>query len=264
LDNYNTDMILCADDYGLAQDIDKAVLELCEDGKLSAVSCMPVLQRCTIDTMRALATHQSKIDIGLHLCLTNEGLPMDSQPSNERPTFASLVRQSLSQQIEIRAMSSEIRHQYDLFVAKCGRAPDFIDGHLHCHQLPGVRVSLLDFVASLPPLSRPYVRNTFMPIAALRQGHLPWIKAALIGMPGASMKRMLNVTSIQTNDGFTGIYNFKKWRKYPEYLPRFAASLREPNGILVVHPGQRQDWRKQEFEMLRRLQQPPQRFDRNP
>ena len=54
-----------------------------------------------------------------------------------------------------------------------------------------------------------------------------------------------------TNEGFAGIYDFKQWRKYPGYLPKFADCLREPNGILVVHPGLEENWRRQEFESLR-------------
>src|SRR4051812_45503662 len=33
-------MILCADDYGLSHDIDRAILDLCRAGRLTAVSCM--------------------------------------------------------------------------------------------------------------------------------------------------------------------------------------------------------------------------------
>src|SRR5260221_6226051 len=62
-------MIVCADDFGLRDDINSAVLELCGLGKLSAVSCMVVLERCSLTAVKPLLVHQGRIDIGLHLCL---------------------------------------------------------------------------------------------------------------------------------------------------------------------------------------------------
>src|SRR2546422_7241019 len=44
-------MILCADDYGLSEDIDRAILELCRSGRLTAVSCMVALERCSADSL---------------------------------------------------------------------------------------------------------------------------------------------------------------------------------------------------------------------
>jgi chitin disaccharide deacetylase len=247
-------MIVCADDYGLADDIDRAVLDLCALGKLSSVSCMAVLERCSRDAFSALLTHQRNVDIGLHLCLTDAGLHLDTPSTQTLPNFGSLLRRSLFGQTDPRDMSREVQIQYELFIAKSGRQPDYIDGHLHVHQLPGVRQGLLDFVSTLPPHRRPYIRNTFMPAGDLHRAGLPWIKAGIIAAPGATMKKMLGAAAVRTNNGFAGIYDFRKWQKYPEYFPRFVASLRKPNGLLVVHPGLREDWRKQEFETLRRFQ----------
>jgi hypothetical protein len=61
----------------------------------------------------------------------------------------------------------------------------------------------------------------------------------------------LRAAGAATNEGFAGIYDFGKWRQYPEYLPRFTACLRSPNSLLVVHPGGNEDWRRQEFAALR-------------
>jgi hypothetical protein len=223
---------------------------------------MSALQRCTADTLKVLLEHQTKVDIGLHLCLTDDGLPVELPRSQELPTFGSLVTRSLLMQTNPRDISREIQIQYELFVAKSGKQPDFIDGHLHVHQLPGVRQGLLDFVSTLPPHHRPYIRNTFMPAGNLRRARLPWMKAAIIGTQGATMKRMLEAAGIRTNNGFAGIYDFRRWQKYSEYLPRFAASLREQNGLLVVHPGLCEDWRRQEFESLTGFKSDPGKLNR--
>ena len=245
-------MIVCADDYGLREDIDRAILELCRLNKLSAVSCMVLFQRCDAEALSRLLTHQAKVDIGLHLCLTDEGLPSALPPPEcKLPTFTALLRRGALGRINPRDIFRQISVQYELFVTKCGRCPDHIDGHLHAHQIPGVRDGLADFVRSLPPTQRPYVRNTRMSIGSIRRQKLPWLKSACLGVFGRRMQRALRAVDAPTNDGFAGLYDFKQWRRYPGYLPGFAACLREKNGILVVHPGFAEDWRRQEFETLR-------------
>ena len=57
-------MIICADDYGLREDIDRAILGLCSLGKLSAVSCMVVLKRCDATALHGLLAHQATEIVG--------------------------------------------------------------------------------------------------------------------------------------------------------------------------------------------------------
>jgi predicted glycoside hydrolase/deacetylase ChbG (UPF0249 family) len=258
-------MIICADDYGLREDIDRAILELCGLGKLSAVSCMVLFERCDPAALRRLLTHQAKVDIGLHLCLTGERLPLSPPLAESHLTdFKSLFWHAMFGQIKRQEIFRQVSIQYELFMAKCGRRPDYIDGHLHAHQLPGVRSGLIDFVSSLPPEHKPYVRNTRMSVGEMRHLKLSWAKAAFISALGMRMQRALHTRAVATNDGFAGIYSFKKWQSYPRYLPKFVECLHKPNGILVVHPGFNEDWRKQEFESLQKfiLNEESNRFQR--
>ena len=248
-------MILCADDYGLSEDIDRAILELCSLGRLSAVSCMVALERCGSDTLGQLLAYQSKVDIGLHLCFADETLPRSACAANAGskthfPAYGVFLRRALSGRIGARESFLNVATQYELFLKKCGRRPDFIDGHLHAHQLPGVSEGLIDFVKSLPSDCRPYVRNTCGPLRNVWRKRLPWLKAAFIGKFGTRMNTQLRAAGLRTNDGFAGIYDFRNWRRYPEYFPRFAACLPDRTGILVVHPGEKEDWRRQEFTTL--------------
>ena len=246
-------MILCADDYGLSDDIDHAILDLCGARKLSAVSCMVVLERCTTKSLKELRKHE--VDLGLHFCLTDEGLPLatlrDGMAPRIFPSFGNLFRRALAGQVAAQEIASQVLAQYDLFCDKCGRRPDFIDGHLHVHQLPGVREGLRDFVLGLPADCRPYIRNTHLPLRRLVKNRLPWFKASFIGIFGAKMRKQLREAGVPSNEGFAGIYDFREWPKYREFLPRFAACLVHPNGILVVHPGTNEKWRQQEFTSLR-------------
>jgi predicted glycoside hydrolase/deacetylase ChbG (UPF0249 family) len=252
-------MIVCADDYGLREDINQAILELAGLGKLTAASCMAALESCTAERLGKLLQHGSHIDMGLHLCLTREDL---SCPDDRSPSFGSLLRAALTGGVSRTEIRQRVAAQYELFVKKAGRRPDYLDGHLHAHQLPGVRDGLLDFVLSLPREDRPYVRNTAMPIRALRKAGLPWVKALLIGRFGAGFRKNLRQEGIATNHGFAGIYDFREWRRYPVYLPKFIVCLTEPTGILVVHPGQEEPWRRQEFRALMEFEFAPRSLNR--
>jgi hypothetical protein len=145
--------------------------------------------------------------------------------------------------------AAEITAQYNLFVEKTGRIPDFIDGHKHVHQLAGIREGLLMFVRTLPKDARPYVRNTgasLMEIARLRAS---FIKQYLISKPGGVLRDMLTAEGVLTNDGFAGVYDYKRYERYPEYLRRFAQRLSlRPNGLLMTHPGLDEPWRRAEYE----------------
>lgn len=237
-------MIICADDYGLSDDVDRAILELCSLGRLSAVSCMVALERCTASDLKKLLAHQGRVDVGLHLCFADETLP-------GFPAYGPYLRRSLSGRISARETFLQVARQYEMFLQKCGRRPDYLDGHLHAHQLPGVRQGLIKFVLTLPANARPYIRNTREPLRNIRRGKLPWLKTAFIGAFGKRMLSDLRAVGLPTNDGFAGLYNFRDWQKYPGYFPRFVACLGERNGILVVHPGGKEDWRRREFETLR-------------
>src|SRR5215471_21501658 len=129
-------MILCADDYGLSNDVDQAILELASSRRLTAVSCMVLLERCTPKLLADLRAHESKLDIGLHLCLTDEGLPLSSTQdsplrANPLPAFGALLKRALRGALPASEVASQAATQYELFLKKCGRPPDYIDGHLH-------------------------------------------------------------------------------------------------------------------------------------
>jgi hypothetical protein len=223
---------------------------------------MVALERCGAESLARLLSFSSSVDIGLHLCLTDEGLALSDCPAwpggraPQLPMFPNLLARSF-RGMERREMLETITAQHDLFLQKCGTRPDFIDGHLHAHQLPRVAGAVEAFVLSLPAESRPYVRNTYLSLSALRSRRLPWLKAAFIGGLGRPMRQRLRKAGIRTNQGFAGIYDFKRFREYPRYLPRFVECLPDPNGLLVVHPGRGEDWREQELATLREFVFPP-------
>jgi predicted glycoside hydrolase/deacetylase ChbG (UPF0249 family) len=259
-------MIFCADDYGMAADIDDAILELASVGRLSAASCMVALKRCTPSQLAPLLALGDRVDIGLHLCFADETLSdFDLKQISRLPTFGEFFRSALFRRITSEQIHGRIAEQYELFVSKAGRAPDYLDGHLHAHQLPVVQDDVISFLKTLPAGSRPYVRNTRMSLGKLRAKGAPILKAAFIGWFGAEFAQRAHEAGLPTNGDFAGIYDFRRAAEFPNYFEAFRESLDTENGILVLHPGKREEWRRMEFETLKSaiLPIPPNRFRRS-
>lgn len=228
-----TQVCICADDFGLESGVDQGIAALAARGKLTAVSCLsmgPTFGR-DVDMIRGL-----DIDIGLHLNFT-ESL---GQPG----LFMSVGKLILSAYLRILPASrinEQINRQLDAFESIMGRAPDFVDGHLHVHQLPQIRESLIEQLTKRygnnPSL---WMRDT-MP-GPLR-GSLPVaqrLKAYLIGSLGAKrLKAIAARAGIRTNDGgFFGVYDFARPHPpYPQMLEAWFAQMRQ-GALLMVHPAQ--------------------------
>jgi chitin disaccharide deacetylase len=249
-------MIVCADDFGLAEDVDEAIVALARKGRLSAVSCMaglPRLNRKHVDSLLSCSGH---LDIGLHLSLTSSPPCADPQcvaslvRQKRFAEFGMMLRRSLCHRVRGSDAEAEIAAQWKRFVDLCGRPPDFIDSHLHVHQFPGIRDGLVSFVSALPAERKPYVRNSHIPLRKGLAQRVPFLKAWTISLLGRPMRLLLKRNGIATNNGFAGIYDYRLWCKYGQYLEEFLASMESSSGILMVHPGFEEPWRRAEFDAL--------------
>ncbi len=251
-------MIICADDFGYTKDINQAVIELARHGCISAVSCMmgtPASDAAALHTLRGVAPD---IDIGLHLAFTIDAKPLSAFGSMRTLTgadgrfhpFAKLLWSALLGNIEPTEASLEMQAQYDRFVDCVGRAPDFVDGHMHVHQFPGLREGLIQCLAHIEPANRPYVRNTAITLSrSIRQGVCVW-KTLAIGWYGGTFREA--AAKLPTNSEFGGIYDYHRYHNFPSYLRRFTAVMDKENDLLTVHPGLREPWRRMEYETLLR------------
>ena len=131
-------MILCADDYGLAPEIDHAILNLGAAAQISAVSCMtggPSWQQ----SAPLLRQTQGSLDLGLHFTLT-EITPLGPMPhlapTGQFPELATIIRCVILGQCDIGEIRAEAYRQMETFCQAIGRPPDHIDGHQHIHCFP--------------------------------------------------------------------------------------------------------------------------------
>jgi len=247
-------MIVCADDFGLSDDVNRATIELVEARRVSAVSCMAILKHCAAERLKPLLEHADHIDLGLHFTVTARflgGAPFEPSAPARSANFFSALKSCVLRTITPAQARKEIAAQYELFVERTGRLPDFIDGHLHVQQLPVLADALIQFVETIPADERPYVRNSYMPFAKIRAQGVSFWKSVSISSPGRRFRRRLEAGGLATNDGFAGVYDYRYWRRYREFLRLFTTHMESPTGILVVHPGFAESWRRAELEALR-------------
>ena len=258
-------MIVCADDFGLTPDICRAILDLAEKGRLSAVSSLVALPDVSHDHFALLVKNGGKLDLGLHLNLLSA--PPSSAPAKVVSLlgphghfldFRQLLRRCLAGRIQADEVAVETSEQYRRFLDLFGRPPDFMDSHLHIHQFPGIREGLLKFLTHLPPDQRPYVRNTWMPPLKIFRQRVAVLKAFPISLFGLKMKMLLKARGILTNEGFAGVYDYRLHRLFPGYLRQFIRSMEPGNAILMVHPGLTDDWRRMEYRIILETEIPTQ------
>lgn len=222
-------IVVCADDYGIEPGVDAGIVELAAAGRLSATSC---LTGATGFAARAGDLAGLDIDVGLHLNFT-ESLGA----AGEYRSHPTLVALAYTRRLSRPRVRAQIESQFDLFERHLGRAPDFVDGHLHVHQLPVIRDELIEVVLRRYPSSAPWLRDT-MPgeldaSLPFMQRFKPQVIAALGGPAMASLMRQ---HGLRCNLGFFGSYDFE--RPHPPYPVLLDAWLRHATdgSLLMTHP----------------------------
>lgn len=225
--------VLCADDYGLAPGIGRAMRELLAAGRLSAVSCMTV-SPCWPDEARRLRPFADRADVGLHITLTEEaplGPTPRLAPQGRLPSVAKLILLALGGALPRAEIRDELERQLDRFEAEFGAPPSHVDGHHHVHQLPGVRELVVDLVRRrLPPGT--WLRYCDEPLGAVRRVGVAAPRAALISALGWGMRR----SGLPGNRQFRGVRTFQERLPYAALFRRFLVGL-GPGALVMCHPG---------------------------
>lgn len=217
---------LCADDFALHPAVDAAVVALAQAGRLSATSCMTTAPRWP-QAAQLLAPLRPALQVGLHWNLT-EG---HGQPA---PSLVQVLARAYSGRIRAATAADSLQRQLDAFEQHTGTPPDFIDGHQHIHQLPGLRTALLQVLRQrygADTSKTPWVRSTLPAQWGAN-------KAALLALLGGyRLHQMLGNAGLRHNPQFAGVYGFDA--ATPEaYGAHMAAWLRSaPTGtLLMCHP----------------------------
>ena len=229
---------ICADDFGITENVSSAIIKLIKKKRITETSCI-VISNSFKNDLKTLISYQNKIGIGLHLTLTDfkafnrlKSLTIN----NEMPSFNKLLKSSIIKKIVPKEIEKEINFQIDVFENSLGFLPNFIDGHQHVHQLPIVRDCLIKVIKERYSENLPWIRNSYDEIFKILKRNVSILKAISIGLFGKKLKMTVKTNHIKSNDGFSGIYSFSNKISYENLFKKFILDIKN-NHLLMVHPG---------------------------
>jgi predicted glycoside hydrolase/deacetylase ChbG (UPF0249 family) len=230
---------LCADDYGIAPGVDKAILDLIARGRLNATSVMVVApsfvpQSATV--LAALNDAGPRVAIGLHVTLTG---PLKPKTPDYAPVvegaflpLGTTLRVAMQQRLDMNALSREIDAQFAVFADAFGRAPDFVDGHQHVHLFPQVRHAVIDATRRLAPMA--WLRQCGSRLPLHRRLTDP--KGLLIDWLSREFRARADRFGVATNPAFAGTYTYRANADFAQIFPSFLNAIPE-GGLIMCHPG---------------------------
>jgi predicted glycoside hydrolase/deacetylase ChbG (UPF0249 family) len=229
-------VVLCADDYAIAPGVSRAILALIDQGRLTATSCMAA-SRFWPEHADWLRAREGQADIGLHFTLT-DAAPLSSMPrlspQGRLPSLGRLITLALLRRLDPAEIAGELDRQLDRFVDAFGRMPDYIDGHLHIHQLPIVRDLVVDRIRSAAPGA--YLRVCDEPFPTILHRRIAVPRAVVISALGRGLRRDVTTAHIPANQRFAGVRDFDEKQPYRDLFRAFVRDA--PEGLLVMcHPG---------------------------
>jgi predicted glycoside hydrolase/deacetylase ChbG (UPF0249 family) len=209
-----TPFAVAVDDFGLHPGVNAAALELAHAGRATAISCLVGAPCWRRDVPRLRELDPGRVDIGLHLDLTEFPL----RAPRRRLSF--VVGAAFIGELDELALRDEVRRQLDAFEHGLGRAPSHVDGHQHIHQLPQVRDAI---VAALferrGPL--PWLRNTRR--AAGERRLKPWVIEQL---GAAGLRQLAKTAGFRQNAHLLGVYDFgAKPAVYETHVKRWLGAV---------------------------------------
>jgi predicted glycoside hydrolase/deacetylase ChbG (UPF0249 family) len=261
-------LIVTADDFGIGLKTSQGIIRAHQNGPVTATSLMVV----TGDHVRAsvpLLADAPNLDVGLHLVLTRCGeKPILARQSSglvdhdgEFFTNGQLWLRAFTGKLDRAGVADEIAAQTDLFHKLVGRAPDYVDGHHHSHQLPIVRDALMEVMSHdlLPRVTRITIEDK----SIRRKVSSVKLKRIAAHLLGRRTSEKFSTTWVWTNDSFFGMLGAADlsrpfpWDNYLRALP--------DTGVVewVVHPGlldptlaDRDDYKAERARELEALTEP--------
>jgi predicted glycoside hydrolase/deacetylase ChbG (UPF0249 family) len=220
---------ICADDFGLHQGVNRAVMSLAEKARISTVSCMVGAPAWSAGSAMLCGLEPRAFDVGLHFDLTE--YPLDR---GLRRGIARWYALGAADAVDRSAVRAEFNAQLERFERALGRPPTHVDGHLHVHQFPAIRQVLVAVLVERYSGSLPWLRSTRRPPTA-RGLDKAWLIERL-GCVG--LARLAQAHGFAQNRSFVGVYDFEGTAD--AYLARLAQWLEaaQARDLLMCHPAQ--------------------------
>lgn len=223
-------IIVCGDDFGMNSSVDAGMFQLAQLGRLSAISC---LTQGPTFSANARLLRDANVEVGLHLNLTEAFGHRDQLTVMP---LSALVTRAYAGYLNDEQIDAQLARQFDAFERVLGRAPDYVDGHQHVHQLPRVLPRLLLLLRKRYGSYRPWLRYT----APGMQAGIPMqesAKAHVIAALGASaVARAAQRDGWRTNRRLLGVYGLNGGaRHYAGLLHQWLSNARDGD-LLMCHP----------------------------
>ncbi len=230
---------LCADDYGIAEGVNRAIRHLIGNGRLNATSVMVVGAAIGRDEVKALqdtAGRSPRCAIGLHATLSAPFRPltMHFRPTDGGmfPAFPKLLRSGLLHRLDPEMIHGELMVQLAAFRELFGRPPDFVDGHQHAQLFPQVRDAFLLAVKQAAPGAWVRQGGRSQPLAQ----RLGAPKALVLDILSTQFRKRAAKANIPFNPAFAGAYDFSKAPDFGVLMRQFLDGLPD-GGLVMCHPG---------------------------
>ena len=230
---------LCADDYGLAEGVNRAIRDLIGRRRLNATSVMvvgPAIGRNEVAELQAAAAASPRCAIGLHATLSAPFRPLSM---HFRPLdgglflpFPKMLRSGLLRRLDPEMIEDELLVQLAAFKDLFGRAPDFVDGHQHVQLFPQVRDAFLRAVKEAAPGAWVRQGGSLQPLAK----RLGAPKAMVLNVLSAQFRKRAASAGIPFNPAFAGAYDFSQAPDFGALMRQFIEGLPE-GGLVMCHPG---------------------------
>ena len=230
---------LCADDYGIAEGVNRAIRDLIGRGRLNATSVMVVgaaIGRDEVASLQEVAAKSPRSAIGLHATLTAPFRPLTI---HFRPTdggmflaFPKLLRAGLLRRLDVEMIHAELMVQLATFQELFGRPPDFVDGHQHAQLFPQVREAFLRAVKQAAPGAWVRQGGRHQPLAQ----RLAAPKALVLDILSAQFRKRAQAAGVAFNPAFAGAYDFSKAPDFGVLMRQFLDGMPD-GGLVMCHPG---------------------------
>jgi hopanoid biosynthesis associated protein HpnK len=229
-------LIVHADDFGLSEAVNRAVIAAHENGIVTSTSIMA--GGAAFEHAAALARSQPSLDVGVHLTLTEQRPVAANVPSlldrnGELPAHATdLARRRALGKVSMADVRIELEAQIRR-VLDAGVTPTHLDGHQHVHVLPGVAQVVLELARAFGIAAVRY------PAERLRGYMLrdpARMKRVTEQLAVAGLSALSPLKALRRSDDFVGFYfggrlNERNLRTVLERLrPRGTTEL-------MCHPG---------------------------
>jgi len=226
---------ICADDYGVDTAVNDAIVDLASKERLTATSVL--VDGAALEQAKQ-ALSPLALDLGLHLNFTDA---IGNLTAKDVMPLSTLIVRSHARLLSKEWVRAGVERQLDRFEALFGRGPDYVDGHLHIHQLPIIRDVLTEALEKRYGRGSLWIRDTRPSLSM--QAHGPWlsrIKTWVIAHLGmATLVKRAKQRGWETNHGFAGVYDFT--RPHPPFFDMFRdwCGHCESGALIMTHPSRK-------------------------